>query len=269
MPILTTHLLQDVIEIAQQAGEHLRCFYQRSVTVRMKEDNTPVTEADLFVSQFLTEKLTALTPQIPILSEENCHIPLTERQTWRSYWLIDPLDGTQQFINRTGQFSVLVSLVKDHQPVLGVIHAPMLGSTYYAMQGFGAYKHHDGQHLKLAFHDIQADNALRIAVGSAAAAEKVRSILNKNLAYEFHICGSSGLKSTLVADGVCDCYIRLGCTGEWDTAASEILLAEMGGIIFDLNYQPLTYNKRESFVNPNFVMGITQDFPWDKIFHSN
>ena len=109
MPILTTHLLQDVIEIAQQAGEHLRCFYQRSVTVRMKEDNTPVTEADLFVSQFLTEKLTALTPQIPILSEENCHIPLTERQTWRSYWLIDPLDGTQQFINRTGQFSVLVS----------------------------------------------------------------------------------------------------------------------------------------------------------------
>ena len=108
MPILTTQLLQDVIHIAQQAGEHLQRFYQHSVSVQIKADNTPVTEADLFSSQFLTEKLTALTPHLPILSEENCNIPLAERQAWASYWLIDPLDGTQQFINRTDQFSVLI-----------------------------------------------------------------------------------------------------------------------------------------------------------------
>ena len=269
MPILTTQLLQDVIYIAQQAGKHLQRFYQHSVSVQIKADNTPVTEADLFASQFLTEKLTALTPHIPILSEENCNIPLAERQAWASYWLIDPLDGTQQFINRTDQFSVLISLVKNHQPVLGVIHAPILGYTYYAMKGFGAYKLQEGKPCKLVFRDIALDRPLRIAVGSAATAEKVRSILSPNFDYAFHICGSSSLKSTLVADGVCDCYIRLGRTGEWDTAAAEILLAEMGGVVFDLNYQPLTYNQRESFVNPNFLMGVTRDFPWDNIFRSD
>ena len=269
MPILTTQLLQDVIHIAQQAGEHLQRFYQHSVSVQIKADNTPVTEADLFASQFLTEKLTALTPHIPILSEENCNIPLAERQAWASYWLIDPLDGTQQFINRTDQFSVLISLVKNHQPVLGVIHAPILGYTYYAMKGFGAYKLQEGKPCKLAFRHIASDRSLRIAVGSAAAAEKVRSILSANFDYAFHIYGSSGLKSTLVAEGICDCYIRLGRTGEWDTAAAEILLAEMGGVVFDLNYQPLTYNQRESFVNPDFLMGVTRDFSWGNIFHSD
>ena len=269
MPILTTHLLQDVIDIAQQAGEHLRRFYQDSVAVHMKEDNTPVTEADMFVSQFLTEKLTALTPDIPILSEENCQIPLEVRSKWQSYWLIDPLDGTQQFINHTDQFSILISLVKNGQPVLGVIYAPILECTYYAMQGFGAYKKTAKQHIKLTFRDIEPNRALRIAVGSSSAAEKVRSILNKNFDYEFHIFGSSGLKSTMVADGQCDCYIRLGLTGEWDTAAAEILLSEMGGVVFDLNYQALTYNQRESFVNPNFIMAATQDFAWEKIFCSD
>ena len=269
MPILTTQLLQDVIYIAQQAGKHLQRFYQHSVSVQIKADNTPVTEADLFASQFLTEKLTALTPHIPILSEENCNIPLAERQAWASYWLIDPLDGTQQFINRTDQFSVLISLVKNHQPVLGVIHAPILGYTYYAMKGFGAYKLQEGKPCKLAFRHIASDRPLRIAVGSAAAAEKVRSILSANFDYAFHIYGSSGLKSTLVAEGICDCYIRLGRTGEWDTAAAEILLAEMGGVVFDLNFQSLTYNQRESFVNPDFFMGVTRNFSWGNIFRSD
>ena len=180
MPILTTQLLQDVIHIAQQAGEHLQRFYQHSVSVQIKADNTPVTEADLFASQFLTEKLTALTPHLPILSEENCNIPLAERLAWESYWLIDPLDGTQQFINRTDQFSVLISLVKNRQPVLGVIHAPILGYTYYAMKGFGAYKLQEGKPCKLAFRHIASDRPLRIAVGSATAAEKVRSIFQEN-----------------------------------------------------------------------------------------
>ena len=121
----------------------------------------------------------------------------------------------------------------------------------------------------MAFRHIASDRPLRIAVGSAAAAEKVRSILSANFDYAFHIYGSSGLKSTLVAEGICDCYIRLGRTGEWDTAAAEILLAEMGGVVFDLNYQPLTYNQRESFVNPDFLMGVTRDFSWGNIFHSD
>ena len=124
MLTLNEHLLNQVLLIAYQAGKHLQQFYQKQVHVELKEDNTPVTEADLFVSQFLTEKLTALFPNVPVLSEENCHISFEERKNWKEYWLIDPLDGTQQFINRTDQFSVLITLVRKNKPVLSVISCP-------------------------------------------------------------------------------------------------------------------------------------------------
>ena len=108
---LSQSLLDQVRTLANEAGKHLARFYQQDVTIQTKSDNTPVTEADLFVSQFLIEKLTALFPDIPVISEENCNIPFEQRQTWHTYWLIDPLDGTQQFIDRTDQFSVLITLV--------------------------------------------------------------------------------------------------------------------------------------------------------------
>lgn len=134
---LSQSLLDQVRSLANEAGKHLARFYQQNVAIQTKSDNTPVTEADLFVSQFLIEKLTALFPDIPVLSEENCNIPFEQRQTWQTYWLIDPLDGTQQFINRTDQFSVLITLVQNHQPILGVIHFPILNITYYAMKSSG------------------------------------------------------------------------------------------------------------------------------------
>ena len=140
---LSQSLLDQVLTLANEAGKHLARFYQQDVAIQTKSDNTPVTAADLFVSQFLIEKLTALFPDIPVLSEENCNIPFEQRQTWQTYWLIDPLDGTQQFIDRTDQFSVLITLVQNHQPVLGVIHLPILNTTYYAMKGFGAFKQSD------------------------------------------------------------------------------------------------------------------------------
>lgn len=140
---LSQSLLDQVLTLANEAGKHLARFYQQDVAIQTKSDNTPVTEADLFVSQFLIEKLTELFPDIPVLSEENCNIPFEQRQTWQTYWLIDPLDGTQQFIDRTDLFSVLITLVQNHQPVLGVIHFPILNITYYAMKGFGAFKQSD------------------------------------------------------------------------------------------------------------------------------
>ncbi|WP_265748355.1 MULTISPECIES: 3'(2'),5'-bisphosphate nucleotidase CysQ [unclassified Avibacterium] len=267
--LFDSSLLQSVLMIAEQAGHHLNRFYNKNLTSYIKADNTPVTEADLFVSQFLMEKLRALTPAYPVLSEEYCKIPFHERQQWQTYWLVDPLDGTQQFINRTGHFSVLIALVHHHRPVLGVIHCPQTKQTYYAAQGLGAYKKTTQKTTALNRQPVNLSQPIRIVVGSHSAKKKVRSILQPNFNYHFEIIGSSGIKSVKVAEGAADCYIRLGETGEWDTAAAEIILAEMGGKIFDRHFQPLTYNQRESLVNPDFVMVADAQLNWHNIFQFN
>ena len=276
---LNEHLLNQVLLIAYQAGKHLRRFYQQQVEVRIKEDNTPVTEADLFVSQFLTEKLRALFPNVPVLSEENCRIPFAERQYWQEYWLIDPLDGTQQFIDRTDQFAVLMTLVRKNKPTLSVIHAPILSTTYYALKDFGAFKKQGEQVVRLTGelskqHRIEVSHEhriepLKIAVGATTSQEKVRALLPPNFPCEFIVFGSSSLKSGLVAEGVADCYVRLGRTGEWDTAGAEVLLAETGGTIFDSHFAPLTYNQRETLINPHFVMVADKSRDWRAVFQFN
>ena len=266
---LSQSLLDQVQTLANEAGKHLAHFYQQDVTIQTKSDNTPVTEADLFVSQFLIEKLTALFPEIPVLSEENCNISFEQRQTWQTYWLIDPLDGTQQFIDRTDQFSVLITLVRNHQPVLGVIHFPILNITYYAMKDFGAFKQSEKKITRLQPRKIDLTKPLKIAVGATTSQKKVQSILAKNLPCEFTVVGSSSLKSGLVTEGAVDCYVCLGKTGEWDTAGAEILLAEINGMIFDPQYQPLTYNQRESLINPPFVMVADNTQNWASVFQFN
>lgn len=284
---LNEHLLNQVLLIAYQAGKHLRRFYQQQVEVRIKEDNTPVTEADLFVSRFLTEKLRALFPNVPVLSEENCRIPFAERQYWQEYWLVDPLDGTQQFIDRTDQFAVLMTLVRKNKPALSVIHAPILSTTYYALKDFGAFKKQGEQVVRLTGglskqHRIEVSNEhrielsneyriepLKIAVGATTSQEKVRALLPPNFPCEFIVFGSSSLKSGLVAEGVADCYVRLGRTGEWDTAGAEVLLAETGGTIFDSHFAPLTYNQRETLINPHFVMVADKSRDWRAVFQFN
>lgn len=263
---LSEQLLESVLAIAHEAGAQLAHWYAQSVNVQHKADNTPVTEADLAISQFLSEKLTALTPEIPVLSEENCAIPFAERQHWARYWLIDPLDGTQQFIDRTGQFAVLITLVESNRPVLGVIHAPILQRTYYAMKGFGAFRQTPESHEKLVARPLDLSKPLKIALGASDNQQKVRSILAQNLDYDWLILGSSSLKSALVAEGSADCYVRLGKTGEWDTAAAEILLEEVNGAVFDDRFQPLTYNLRESLINPRFVMVADKQINWENIF---
>ena len=214
---LSQSLLDQVRALANEAGKHLAHFYQQDVKIQTKSDNTPVTEADLFVSQFLIKKLTALFPDIPVLSEENC----------------------------------------------------ILNITYYAMKGFGAFKQSNKEIKTLQPRKIDLTKPLKIAVGATTSQEKVRSILAKNLACEFTVVGSSSLKSGLVAEGAVDCYVRLGKTGEWDTAGAEILLAEINGMIFDPHYQPLTYNQRESLINPPFVMVADNTQNWASVFQFN
>lgn len=269
MQKLTSELLQQVLAIAQQAGQHLERFYAQSVSVKIKSDKTPVTEADLFISQFISEKLRQLTPTIPILSEESCAIPLSERQQWQEYWIIDPLDGTQQFIDRTDQFSVVIGLVQQNQAVLGVIHAPILAKTYYAMQNHGAFLQKNGEIRPLVKTTKSSfPQQLSITIGTSNS-QKILQAVNVDYPVKFLQYGSSSLKAGLVAEGVADCYVRLGDTGEWDTAVAEILLAETNGKIFDLQFQPLTYNQRETFINPHFVMVGDRTQPWQQIFNFN
>lgn len=270
MQILDQSLLDNVINIAKEAGEHLTQFYTRSVEIKIKADSTPVTEADLFISQFLTARLQQLTPNVPVLSEENCNIPLSERQHWQEYWIIDPIDGTQQFINKTKQFSIVIGLVQkrenQNKPVLGIIYAPMLNKLYFAMEANGAFLQENGKIRPLVKTDSNNKKALTITVGNQVHANKAKSVLDKAYQATFLECGSSSLKAGLVAEGKADCYIRFGDTGEWDTAVAEVLLNEMHGTIFDFNFLPLTYNQRENFINPYFVMVADKTVKWDEIF---
>lgn len=264
---LTSTLLEQVLDIAKQAGEHLKTFYARSVEVKIKADHTPVTEADLFVSQFVIEQLQQLTPNIPILSEEGQKIPLSERSQWQEYWLIDPLDGTQQFIDRTDQFSVVIGLVQHNRPVLGVIHSPLLAKTYFAQKGQGAFLFENGSlsNLSQLCKKLPENHRLHITLGSANTAKITSAILPPYQA-EFSRYGSCSLKAGLVAEGKADCYIRLGATGEWDTAVPDILLSECGGKIFDLQFNSLTYNQRETFINPPFIMVGKSQHNWQQVF---
>lgn len=270
MLTLNQRLLDDICAIAQAAGEHLKAFYARSVEISIKSDKTPVTEADLFSSQFVIEQLQQLTPDIPILSEESCNIPLEQRQHWQEYWLIDPLDGTQQFIDRTDQFSVVIALVQNNCPVLGVIHAPVLGKTYLAMRNHGAVLLEQGERKVLGEHCkfLGKNDRLRVTVGSGKR-QKIIDSIAAPYQPDFLQYGSSSLKAGLVAEGKADCYVRLGDTGEWDTAAAEVLLTEVNGCVFDLKFQSLSYNQRPIFVNPHFVMVADKDANWNKIFQFN
>lgn len=265
MQRLNSSLLENIMAIAVEAGEHLKRFYAQSVEIKIKPDQTPVTEADLFISQFLIERLQQLTPNVPILSEESCDMPFAERTAWQEYWIIDPLDGTQQFINRTDQFSIVIGLVQQNQPVLGVIYAPILDKLYFAMAGNGAFLQENGEIRPLAHRTSDDKQALMIAVGSQAHAKQAEKII-VGQAPQFVEFGSSSLKAGLVAEGKADCYIRFGDTGEWDTAVAEVLLQEVGGAIFNFEFLPLTYNQRESLINPYFVAVADRTRDWDKIF---
>lgn len=275
MPNLSISLFEKVLSLAIQAGQHLNHFYQADIQIQTKGDNTPVTTADLFVSQFLIQQLTQLTPEIPVLSEESGHIPLIQRQHWQQYWLIDPLDGTQQFIDHTGQFAVLITLIEKNQPSFSIIHQPIFQTTYYAIRHKGAFCRTPKGETKLInsqqFSPIfdpktqKQCRPIKITIGKTLNQTSLTQHLNPHFNYELVLCGSSSLKAIMVATGKADCYIRLGKTGEWDTAPAEVLLHEIGGRITNLQHQPLTYNQRESLINPDFIMVNNQHLAWQEI----
>lgn len=249
-----------IVELAQAAGaEIMQVYTAADFTVEHKQDHSPLTAADLVSHQTIVAVLQELTPQYPILSEESASIDFAERSQWQTYWLIDPLDGTREFIKRNDEFSVLIALIHEHAPVLGVVHAPALQKTWYASLGNGAYLQ-SAQGEPEAIHTRTPSELVTIVGSRSHAGDSLNEFLQQFENYEFISMGSI-LKACLVAEGKADFYPRLGLTSEWDTAAAQIIVEEAGGVINNLNGQALQYNLKESLLNPHFIVsGINHCF---------
>ncbi|SKA85093.1 3'(2'), 5'-bisphosphate nucleotidase [Thiothrix eikelboomii] len=248
-----------IVELAQAAGaEIMQIYHSADFTVDRKQDNSPLTAADLVSHQTIVAALQELTPQYPILSEESATLDFAERSQWTTYWLVDPLDGTKEFIKRNGEFSVLIALIHQHEPVLGVVHAPALQKTWYASLGNGAYLQVAQAEPELL--STREPSELVTIVGSRShAGDFLPAFLQQFENYELISMGSI-LKACLVAEGKADFYPRLGLTSEWDTAAAQIIVEEAGGAMQDLNGQALKYNSKDSLLNPHFIVSGSQHY---------
>lgn len=261
-------LLQPVIEIARASGHVIFDIYQHGeFEEKIKSDNTPVTSADLAAHRLITERLSLLTPNIPVLSEEDAGIPFNRREYWTQYWLVDPLDGTQEFIAGSGDFATMIALVENHQPVMGVVYCPMTDVCYYARKGHGAWKvMPNGEERPLSvMKNKNNGKSLSIAISRRQNVKTITDCFTPDRQYNFVPRGSAALKSCLVAEGVVDCYLRIGPTGEWDTAATQCIVEESGGQVLDLTLKPLSYNERDSLENPNFIVLGDTSLPWREI----
>lgn len=254
-------LLDDIIQLATEAGEDILKIYQTDFDVSQKDDDTPLTNADIAAHHTIVAGLAKLTPELPVLSEESTKIPFAERQTWETYWLVDPLDGTREFIKRNGEFTVNIALVQRHQSILGVIYAPVSGLTYYAARGHGAYKCiGNGPHTTIHCRKKVAGRTT-IAGSRAHPSDAFTAFLTRIAHYDIISMGSS-LKSCLVAEGKADIYPRLGPTSEWDTAAAHCIVDEAGGRITQTDLSPLLYNTKDSLLNPHFLVVGDPDYDW-------
>ena len=251
--LISDPLLKAVVSLAEKAGRAIMALYNaEELDVRLKEDVSPVTRADLAAHRVILAGLQELTPMLPVLSEESDAIPYSDRQNWKQYWLIDPLDGTKEFLKRNGEFTVNIALIDNGKPLLGVVHAPVLGRTYSAAQGIGAFRQESNgeRPLHIAVRR-ELDRKLKVVVSRSHPGKEAEAFLRTLGTYDTVEIGSS-LKFCLVAEGAADLYPRFGPTREWDTAAGHCVLLSAGGGVTDLHGQPLQYNKPD-LLNPPFI----------------
>lgn len=260
-------LAQEAIVIAQQAGAAILKYFDNGDFEQFsKDDESPVTSADYAANEVVLAALEKLTPDIPIMSEETEGLKLADRKNWQRYWLIDPLDGTQEFVAGRSDFAVNIALVENNQPVLGVIYAPVTKTTFWAAKGHGTHKVHHGKTKQVFATKLDQDQErIRVATSRVQTLETITRYIRPLKKLDFVSLGSCALKCCLIAEGEADIYIRVGPTGEWDTGAPQIIVAEAGGAILDSEFEPLTYNKRESTMNPNFFVHGDAEFDWSPL----
>ncbi len=264
MTAITEPLLESVIALCRDAGRAILAVYNGDFDVDYKSDDSPVTEADRAADSLLRAGLAALLP-VPVLSEESAIPPFEERRQWRRYWLVDPLDGTKEFINRNGEFTVNVALVEAGTPVLGVVYAPSLRQLYSGVRGVGAekrvYAEDDGLVSRKIIHTRalaglrQAGRPVVVATsrrhGTEAVAQWMERLTAQWGSAETVDMGSS-LKFCIIAEGLADVYPRLSPTSEWDTAAAQAVLEAAGGGVLTQGLTSLQYNQKARLLNPFF-----------------
>jgi 3'(2'), 5'-bisphosphate nucleotidase len=247
LPALVDALLPTIA----RAGAAIMQVYDGAFTVQHKDDNSPLTLADLESQRIILATLSELTPDIPVLSEESAQAPWSERQHWTALWVVDPLDGTREFVKRNGEFTINIALVVNHEPVLGLVAAPASGAVYWGAPGIGAFTRHRGapqERIQVSpVHD-----PIRV-VGSRSHTSTDTANYLARLGPHV-LCGvGSSLKFCRVAEGQAEIYVRFGPTSEWDTAAGQALLEAAGGHVTRLDGHRLRYNCRESVLNGDFL----------------
>ena len=272
-------ICEQAIEIAKQASKTiLECYknFDSTKDLHLKEDRSPVTIADISANHIIVNALAEVSVgeqklKLPVLSEESADIhPVSTklRLQWDDYWLVDPLDGTKEFISQTGEFCINIALIQQHRPIIGVIYSPCDDWVYYAVSGFGAFKRKNGEKSERIFakKGNLKQNGLQIASSKRQHATRkyndfLKILEDQQIRYE-KVYKGSALKFGLVAEGLIDLYPRFGLTSEWDTAAGDCIVHEAGGLVCDLNGKLLQYNCQEALINPEFIVAGNKDFDW-------
>ncbi len=258
---LNDELINNIIALSLKAGSAIMEVYRTEFNIYSKEDIrrdeiyiSPITEADMRANTIITEGLEKLFPDVPVLSEEGQNIPFNERSKWESYWLVDPLDGTKEFVKKNDEFTVNIALLEKNQPVFGVVYAPALKKLYFGSSEKGSFKTNKGDSFTSISVNSQVTNPVQIAVSRSHHSKKMNSFISQFDKYDLHPMGSS-LKICSVSDGTVHFYPRLGPTMEWDTAASHAIIRAAGGELINIETnQPLDYNKKD-LLNPEFIAG--------------
>ena len=252
-------LIEKILQVSKDAGESILDIYNNAdPKIELKEDKSPLTAADISSHTIIVNRLRNITPKIPIISEEDCNIPLAVRSNWKEYWLIDPLDGTKEFINRIGEFTVIIALVRDNKPILGIIHVPVKNETYRGSKEFGSFHIKANQEKESISVANKNNNTIRIAASRSHPSKRLNLLLKELNNYEILNIGSS-LKFCLVASGAADIYPRFGRTSEWDTAAGEAIVESAGGYVCALKGELMTYNTKHNFLNPDFLVSSSKN----------
>ena len=254
-------LVEPIVALAEDAGRAILEVYSTDFDVQEKDDESPLTQADLASHRWIDAGLRSLTPDIPIISEESGLPDFEERRQWRRYWIVDPLDGTKEFVNRNGEFTVNIALIEDNRPVLGVVHVPVQGKTYVGCKGLGAQRR-EGNETPVSIQVAGASASPVRVVGSRShRGASLDSYLEAIGEHDMVPMGSS-LKFCVVAEGGADIYPRLGPTSEWDTAAAQAVVEQAGGKVVTLDGKPMKYNAKADILNPHFFVIGAADRDW-------
>lgn len=249
-----TRLIAPVMIAAREAGKKILDIYHSDFSVQTKADHSPVTAADLASHAILVRHLSAFEHKYPVLSEEDDHLNFAERSAWPRYWLVDPLDGTREFVHKRDNFCINIGMVENHTVIFGMVYVPVQQRCYYATAGGGAFVvQGDAAPQPIRVAAWHEDRPMRVAVSRSHPSGLLQRFLDEFREYESVQLGSA-MKMCMVAEGRVDFYPRFGPTWEWDTAAAQCIVEEAGGRLTDLNFNALRYNAKESLLNPPFLV---------------